>query len=317
MNTKIIQISDLHIGNKLSKVKELSNLNKIVKAIKKTYSADQNKPIILITGDVTDSGTDRQLKDTKQELDDLYNNGFIVWPIPGNHDYGVKGMIDNKERIKAFKSVFFNHEKWIRQHETVSYPQIIQLHGHYFIGLDSMKAEVETPDLISATGRLGAKQLQNLAERIDGLDFSENQKIILFLHHHPFLFYDDVDSFNEIKKRIWDFLHEHIGHKLVDGDNLMEIIKRRVSVLLFGHDHDHVNFFGSNIIKKYKIPVILSCGKSTEASLEYKATKKGNIDNENPVRNKKYLLGWHIELPDNNDPQVRSIAFKDDGCKLL
>lgn len=317
MNTKIIQISDLHIGDRLSKVNENAKLRTIVQAINKTYSTEDNKPIILITGDIADSGTDKQFKNAKTELATLYENGFVVWPIPGNHDYGVKGMIDDKERIKAFKNTFFNHDGWIRPHETVSYPHIIPLNGHYFIGLDSMKAEVEIPDLVSASGRIGKKQLTALAERMQKFDFSNNQKIILFLHHHPFLFYDDVDSVGEIAKRVWDLLHEHVGHKLMDGKALMEMIKKKVSVLLFGHDHEHINFTGSDIIKKYRIPVVLSCGKSTNPSHEYRATQKGLIDNEHPVRKDKLLLGWHVEISDDGGPEARSIAFTEEGCELL
>lgn len=317
MTTRIIQISDLHVGDGWSKTNENANLKKIVQAIAKTYGAENDKPVVLITGDVTDSGTDGQLEAARETLDGLYNSGFVVWPIPGNHDYGIKGMIDDKDRIKAFKGTFFNHEQWIRQHETVSYPHIIPINGHYFIGLDSMKADVETPDLVSATGRLGPKQLKTLAERMDGLDVSADRKIILFLHHHPFLFYDDVDSAKEIIKRVWDMLHENAGHKLVDGEALMETIRDRAAVLLFGHDHDHVNFAGSEIVNRYRIPLILSCGKSTSPALEYRATPKGLIDNEKPVRKTKHLLGWHIELPDDGPPEARSIAFMNTGCKLL
>lgn len=53
---KILQISDLHIGNGLSSTKEGKNTKKIVQLINKKWGNDTDKPIILITGDVTDSG---------------------------------------------------------------------------------------------------------------------------------------------------------------------------------------------------------------------------------------------------------------------
>ncbi len=185
MSTKIVEITDLHIGDGLSKVDELSNLNAIVGAIRMTYSDEDKKPVVIVTGDITDSGTDKQLGDAKSALSRLYDDGFTVWPVPGNHDYGIKGMIDDKERIKAFKGQFFNCDKWLRPYEAVSYPHIVSIDDYYFIGLDSMKADVETPDLISATGQIGTKQLESLPERLDGLDLSGNKRIILFLHHHP------------------------------------------------------------------------------------------------------------------------------------
>ena len=55
-----------------------------------------------------------------------------------------------------------------------------------------------------------------------------------------------------------------------DGNELMRLISNgRVNALLFGHDHDHVDFGitqngGTPLTKEYSIPVILSCGKSSD-----------------------------------------------------
>ena len=90
MSTKIIHLSDLHIGNWLEfpqKTIEEDNLKKLVKHIKKSYKGNP-KPLILITGDLTHDGESKQYEQAKILLKPLIEAGFIVWPIPGNHDYG-------------------------------------------------------------------------------------------------------------------------------------------------------------------------------------------------------------------------------------
>ncbi len=83
------------------------------------------------------------------------------------------------------------------------------------------------------------------------------------MHHHPFIF--PKDKKNAIKLAV-----EKLTHALDDGEDLMnQISNRRIDALLFGHDHDHINF--DKKVKGqerqtlvYDISQILSCGKSTK-----------------------------------------------------
>ena len=100
-----------------------------------------------------------------------------------------------------------------------------------------MKAEAHWYDNLLADGELGVKQLKVLSGILNGLDSRpRNQKIILYLHHHPFLFPDDS---------LLEIAGEYVAHRLKDGRALMSIIKGRGDVLLFGHDHRHLNFSNS------------------------------------------------------------------------
>lgn len=104
--TRILQISDLHVGRTET---EGRNLGSIVKYIVKR---DWNglKPIILITGDIVNDGKEEQFIFARKLLDDLYINNFTVLPISGNHDYGKNGNHAQEKRFKYFKNEFYKLE---------------------------------------------------------------------------------------------------------------------------------------------------------------------------------------------------------------
>ncbi len=261
---KILQISDLHIGNGWNFISEEKNTDKIVKLVIKKWANDDDKPLVLITGDVTDSGTLKQLKIAKRIFDKLREKGFQLYFIPGNHDYGTKGNINDKKRFKNFKKHLIGIER-------ISYPDVKTIEQKNYnlalIGLNSMKAETGTWDSFLADGELGAGQLQEVEEILDDLEekeVNESKKYvkIVCIHHHPFILPED-------KKDFFNVMFEKWTHYMKDGDELMQLIsKDRVDALLFGHDHDHVNFGETQgketpLTEDYSIPVILSCGKST------------------------------------------------------
>ena len=130
-----------------------------------------------------------------------------------------------------------------------------------------MKAETNWYDHLLADGELGTKQLRMLSGILNSLDKRpRHQKILLYLHHHPFLFPDD----SMLKTAA-----ELITHRLKDGQALMSIIKGRVDLLLFGHEHRHLNFSNSILSSQYDIPHIHSAGKCTEIADEYQIDHQG------------------------------------------
>ncbi|MCP4261612.1 MAG: metallophosphoesterase [Planctomycetes bacterium] len=296
MSTKIIHLSDLHIGNWVEfpqKTIEEDHLKKWVQHIGESYQSDP-KPIILITGDLIHDGDPKQYRDAKSLLMPLIESGFIVWPIPGNHDYGRLGNHAKKGRFKYFKGTFFGRDNPHYPHENVTYPQIKQIKkigGHWLIGLNSMKGELGFTDKWLADGELGEKQLRNTIGVLKDLnkrtpEEKEKEKVILFLHHHPFIF----PHHNFLKKGI-----EKIGHYLKDGEEFMEKITGLVDILLFGHEHEHINFSKTPLSKRYKIPYILSCGKSTAVSSEFLVNKK-NIKKQPTESEQEGLLAWEINI---------------------
>ena len=167
------------------------------------------------------------------------------------------------------------------------------LGGHWFIGLNSMKGELGHLDKWLADGELGEKQLNSTRGILKDLkkrtkEEKDKEKVILFLHHHPFIFLHHT----KISKKIY----EKVGHYLKDGEEFMDKINGLVDILLFGHDHEHINFSDTALSEKYNIPYILSCGKSTIVSSELRTKKNMRLKPE-PF-GKRGLTAWEIEIDD-------------------
>ena len=90
-----------------------------------------------------------------------------------------------------------------------------------------------------------------------------------------------------------------------------------MDVLIFGHDHKHLNFSDTYLSGEvgddaYNIPKILSCGKSTENGKEYILSEDGTVDSKKSRKNpdrKLGFFGWYIEIEDNGDVKVEIEVF--------
>ena len=289
MPTKILHLSDLHVGKT---EKDDANLVRIVESVNKNEELQTNKPVIVITGDIVDDGEKEQFIRAKAILAPLYNNGFTVLPVPGNHDYGWNGNHAQEKRFRYLKDAFFGIEN-------VTYPYIRQINGHAFIGLNSMKAEVGFWDGLLADGELGKKQIHDTLGVLKKLENRKpGQKVILYLHHHPFLFPDD-NIFERIGKKMTCWLK--------DGEELMRQVSGRVDILLCGHEHRHLNFSGTELSRRYNIPAIFSSGKSTRSDTkEYRVADDGKAGDE--ILNTG-LLGRMIEINDDGSVTSDTINF--------
>lgn len=289
MALQILHLSDLHVGRTS---KEGENLKIIVQKTVKKWEGAENKPVILITGDSVDDGRESQFIDARRILDPLYLKNFRLLLIPGNHDYGCNGVHAEESRFKYFKNVFFPLEN-------VSYPFPKEIEGHIFVGLNSMKAETHFFDGLLADGELGSKQINNTIGILKKLENRKpERKVILYLHHHPFLFPDD---------NIFEEIGEKVGHWLKDGDDLMHKISGRPDIILFGHEHRHLDFSGTQISRKYRIPTILSGGKSTDGTMkEFKVADNGKA--ESKIINEG-LMGRLIKIQDNGAIEIENMTF--------
>lgn len=260
MQTRILHLSDLHIGRTNE---EEQNFKLIVKYIldKGENEWQNNKPLILITGDIVDDGAETQYIVAVGHLNKLHNAGFPLRIIPGNHDYGENGNHATIENFNLFKKYF------ARFHE-MEFPHKKPINDHIYVGLNSME---EYTEVNFARGKLGSGQIKNACDYLRALPARENgQKVIVCLHHHPFLFPDEG---------VLKHIGEKVGHCLKDSANfLKEIRNQGVDILLFGHEHRHLAFSGTEINEAYNVPYIFSAGKSTENNWEYKVLKDGTAD---------------------------------------
>lgn len=259
---KVLHLSDLHFGNESSSIDEAKEARALKSKIIKRWGNSKNKPLILITGDVVDDGERYQMEDAQREFfSPLRKKGFRLLAVPGNHDYGWNGGHAKAKRFKDFKEILIGPR-------SVTYPDVpdpINC-GDYdliLIGLNSMKAETGRYDGWLADGELGDDQLNVLGERLENVrdHYTKDTVVLVYLHHHPFLYPDDT---------LYEKVKEYAGHYLKDGSDLMNILSGKIDILLFGHEHRHFNFSRPMkkkvLTEKYKIPVILSCDKSTKPS---------------------------------------------------
>ncbi|MCU0691969.1 MAG: metallophosphoesterase [Polyangiaceae bacterium] len=247
----ILHISDLHFGrNKTTSDAAAS----AIRSILNRWENQQVKPVVIVTGDVTQDGTQEQYDLAKVHVDALRDAGMEVVLLPGNHDYGKFGSHAEARRFKLFKEAFYPKRP-------VGYPDVLRIDGWTIVCLNSMKAETGFFDGLLADGELGGKQISDTTLFLEQLREDRQAgktKIVVCLHHHPFLFPDD-NVFEKVK--------EWATHWLKDGADLMHKISGNVDVLLFGHEHFHWDcsreLGGVELTRKYEIPMILSCGTTS------------------------------------------------------
>lgn len=302
MSLKLVHLSDLHLGDDINDDENLNFISIRGELIEK-YGADEEKPLIIITGDVVDSGEDqKQFETAKKQIKSLYENGFTVWSIPGNHDYGRGGYIDSGG-FRRFRNEIINDDD---SHNIITgddkYLQFRQFGGHSFFGLNSLLGDTGR----FTQGNLGSDQIEELHVKLkEDHDQDENRKRIVFLHNHPFHFY---------KKYYWrrEYYYENTILEIRESKAFMEAIKGLADVLLFGHHHYFVNFSNSSVKQDYGIDCILSCGKSTngdggkrEGSKEFLIAQDGKVDLVRYLRTGMY--GWEIIL--NNRIAVNPLTY--------
>lgn len=236
---KVIHLSDIHIGKSNNHENFVSTVEWILE--KKTA---HNSNTVVITGDIVDDGALWQYKEAKNQIDKLREGGMKVFCVPGNHDYGPGGIIENNECIGYFKKYISNN---------IDYPYCEMIGNHAFVLLDSMFEEMKETEFWGAQGKLGKNQLRDLDKLLDDLEDGSNEtKVIIALHHHPFYY--------------------NYFLKLRDDDLFKKVITReesgtsRANCIMFGHKHVEKRFNDRNDSKeeKYGIDVIFASGSTTE-----------------------------------------------------
>jgi 3',5'-cyclic AMP phosphodiesterase CpdA len=225
---KIIHLSDIHVG----KSKNTKNFQIIVNWLI-DHRAEHEANVVIITGDAVDDGSLGQYREVRNQIDILEQAEFEVLVVPGNHDYGSNGIVEEDECVARFKEFICSK----------SYPYVKQIGDCSFVLLDSMLEEMKEYDLWGAQGKLGKAQLSELDRILDEQrNNNPDQKIVIALHHHPFYY----NYFLELR----------------DSDLFKKVIDKRINCLLFGHKHVENRFDDKQI--QYGIDIIYASGSSTE-----------------------------------------------------
>ncbi|MEW6709679.1 MAG: metallophosphoesterase [Candidatus Riflebacteria bacterium] len=317
----IIHISDLHFhvneyapensGAKLV----LENLSYIGKTNK---SLVESNTVVIITGDLTESGICTEYSKLANALGTLSANHVFFSAVPGNHDYQIfnKGGSDihlkSDDHRKAFIPVDTGYPRLEFNYTPKEkfYPLYFNLRGHHFIGLNSVEG-VPTRD-VKPIGNLGKRQLERLKALLDSLQSRGNsEKVILYTHHHPFPlpFGGDKDPKSTHSMSDWKKFNDLIGS--YNGP------KPPADVLLFGHVHMQMPFIQGNSLHDFleqkgfgcaKIPLILASGKTplhSRAVIAIDAENNGIRANDE--KRSAFLL--HLCKDSNFQPQIHELDF--------
>lgn len=236
---KFIVLSDLHVHG--SNKPENKNLVFICKKLIEQYK--RKKPLIIICGDITDDGEEIQYRNAVEILKILMNEGFRILCVPGNHDYGRMGMFYNE--ISKYLFTQYIHGYILSDPDTGKdninirniYPFEYEYDNNLFIGLDSVTGN-EFEIFHFASGEIGLLQRKKLKKILTDPEYSEMKKIVFF-HHHPF--------------------NREMMMKMDDADKVMDLLKNKVDVLCFGHNHQKEIWKNKN-----EIDLIIASGKTTE-----------------------------------------------------
>ena len=229
---RIIHISDLHFtassgtfesaswpGGIQTEMQDSAAKSAAIASYLVNNAATLGASVILITGDLTDSGDEADYPVLLAFLNKLIIAGYTILMLPGNHDYCVEGLQalcgDEHERRDRFNGYLMPEYG-----NNFKYPRvvnIIDLDGTVAVRmvlLDSMQGELDgDTDNNRAQGTLGSSQLDRLQEILATPEPSA--KTVIALHHSPFSVNSDG----------W----------LTDRDALLDVIAGKVDCLLFGH----------------------------------------------------------------------------------
>jgi 3',5'-cyclic AMP phosphodiesterase CpdA len=249
--SSLLHLSDLHIGRDASRAERAAAL---IRRALATWGTSPDKPVVLITGDLVDDGQEAQYLAIAPLLAGLRAAGFPVVCVPGNHDYGHDGC-------RADPACLARFQRHIASPLGMpAYPVCVRVPGWAIVCLDSMQAEAGRWDGWLADGEIGSEQRVAAGRMVAGLapEREAGLRVAVALHHHPFIYPDDP---------FYRRAYEWFGHRLKDGDELLAVLAGRADLLLFGHEHRHIDFArdfpAQDLPRRYAIPSIVSCGSST------------------------------------------------------
>jgi len=227
---KIIHFSDLQY--QASERKE--RINKFIKKIVTHYSNTNKKPLIIYTGDLVEDGLESEMKAHRNQLQDLADAGFEILICPGNHDQkknGFKAQL-NDTNLTLFSNIFSDllpqgkHFYNEDNNNLLTWPLVHRYGKYFFVGLNSNEGMHNN---YSACGKIERKQRYALDKALNDIkEVDNNAIIVVYLHHEPFKY-----PISTGVPGTWDYQFM----KLKKREKLLNIVKGRVNVLLFGHNH--------------------------------------------------------------------------------
>jgi outer membrane protein assembly factor BamB/predicted phosphohydrolase len=180
---KFAHVSDTHIGS--------ANADDDLRRTVSNINADTSLSFVVLTGDITDFGSDEEFRLAKQILDSLNKPWYIV---PGNHDANW-----SESGTNSFRKIFGS--------ETISFIS----HGYQFLGT------VCGPNMRMSPGQVSRENIVWLDSTLRHL--KDPAMPIIFLNHYPQdsalnNWYDVIDLLKTKNIQLILCGHGHSNHKL-------------------------------------------------------------------------------------------------------
>jgi 3',5'-cyclic AMP phosphodiesterase CpdA len=249
---KIIHLSDTHVGR-------ADNALRLARVLQDIASLGPPQAHVVVhTGDLNDRATPQAMQEGKALLDRLAAGGWRVLLSPGNHDYGDSLHVD-PDCAQAFQQCY---APYVFADQPAQFPVLHLAADWALIGLDSNAAELGLLERWFAQGSLGAAQIERLGALLD-TPVVRQRRTLVYLHHHPFL--DAFTVHADVGDR--SYLSYALGwntrrfRRLKDAYSLIQCIRDRVDVLLFGHQHYGLDYSGES--RRYGIPLALDASSTT------------------------------------------------------
>ena len=255
----IVHMSDTHNG----KAGTNQRFDLLLADLQSYPGLDLADCIVVHSGDLLKDATPeyrRQALDSLRRLKNVVNRIYLC---PGNHDCGDFWSV-SKEKSEHFKQSFAEYIFHDQPHE---FPVLHKLDDdHMLIGLDTNEAEVDNWLFnFGAEGRLGDSQCQKLHGMLQNPEL-QNKKILINLHHHPFLYrFNAVPIKNNFRKWLFFTMKKLTRRfrRMKDSKVFLELIQNRVDAIFFGHKHEGLDC--SSESQKYGVSLALDAGSTTES----------------------------------------------------
>jgi 3',5'-cyclic AMP phosphodiesterase CpdA len=254
---KIVHLSDTHVGRDDNAQRLQLLLNDIASL------GNPHDYFIVHTGDLNDKGSLEQMQQSRALLDPMLEKGWRMVLCPGNHDCGDALHVD-----PGWAAQFRDHfSRYIFGKQAKQYPVLTLLEDCALIGLDSNQAEMPWWQRCFAEGHLGQDQIAALNAMLDRPELQQ-RKVLVYLHHHPF--FDAYAVRADLGDR--NLLSHLLGwntrrfRRLKDAYSLLQVLRDRVDVLLFGHQHYGLDYSAEG--QRYGIPLALDGSSSTATQMD-------------------------------------------------
>jgi 3',5'-cyclic AMP phosphodiesterase CpdA len=254
---KLIHLSDTHVGRD----DNAQRMQRLLQDIAQRF--DPADSLILHTGDLNDSHSAHTRQQSLALLEPLRATGWRLLLCPGNHDYGDALHLDPASAARFCEQ----YSAYLFGPQPRQFPVLTLTDDCALIGLDSNAAEMGFWERWAAEGCLGRAQIAALNELLD-TPAVRQRKVVVYLHHHPFF-----DAF-AVRADVGDrnYLSHLFGwntrrlRRLKDAYSLLQCLRDRVDILLFGHQHFGLDYSAEG--QRYGIPLALDGSSSTATQMD-------------------------------------------------